>query len=95
MRHIMTSLMEEKEKIAYIIGSLLVFVGAYAGRDLTDMSELIEGSAILALFLSIFIVLVYTNRRGIGEWHDKYNSCTLTSARAPNHRATSVTALTT
>ena len=89
----MTSLMEEKEKIAYIIGSILVIVGAYAGRDLTDMNELIEGSAILALFVSVFIVLVYTNRRGIGEWHGKYNSCTLTSARALNHRATSVTAL--
>lgn len=74
--------MHKREKIAYIIGSLLVIVGAYAGRDLRNMDEFIEGSAIVALFLSIFIVFVYTNRRGIGEWHGKYNCYKLSPAIA-------------
>jgi hypothetical protein len=43
--------------------------GAYAGRDLTNMNELIEGSAIVALFVCIFIFFVYINKRGIGDWH--------------------------
>ena len=63
-----------KEKIAYLIGSLIVIIGAYAGRDLTNMNELLEGSAMVALFLCIFIVFVYMNRRGIGDWHRKYDS---------------------
>lgn len=67
--------MELKEKIAYIIGSLIVIYGAYAGRDLTNLNEFIEGSALLVLFFSIFIVLIYMNKRGIGDWHRKYNDC--------------------
>ena len=74
MRHIIISLMNLKEKIVYIIGFLIVIVGAYAGRDLTNANELIEGSAMVALFVCMFIVLVYMNRRGIGDWHRKYNS---------------------
>jgi len=61
--------MELKEKIAYIIGSIIVIYGAYAGRDLTNMNELIEGSAMVALFICIFIVFVYINKRGVGDWH--------------------------
>jgi hypothetical protein len=66
--------MELKEKIAYILGSLIVLYWAYAGRDLTNIDEFIEGSASLAFFLSIFIVFIYINRRGIGDWHRKYNT---------------------
>jgi len=61
--------MELKEKIAYILGSVIMIYGAYAGRDLTNMNELIEGSAIVALFVCIFIFFVYINKRGIGDWH--------------------------
>ena len=64
--------MQLKEKVAYIIGSIIVIYGAYAGKDLTDMTELIEGTAFLAFFLSIFIIFYYRNRRGIGDWHSKY-----------------------
>ncbi|MDH5686034.1 MAG: hypothetical protein OEY73_05845 [Hadesarchaea archaeon] len=66
--------MNLKEKIAYLIGFLVVIIGAYAGRDLTNWDELIEGSAMVALFVCIFIVFFYMNRRGIGDWHRKYNS---------------------
>jgi hypothetical protein len=65
--------MKLSEKIFYVIGSLIVVYGAYAGRDLTNLNELIEGSAWVALFLSIFIVLVYINKTGVGDWHRKYN----------------------
>jgi len=61
--------MELKEKIAYILGSIIMIYGAYAGRDLTNMNELFEGSAIVALFICIFIFFVYINKRGIGDWH--------------------------
>jgi|GEM_PF-3307902 len=61
--------MELKEKIAYIIGSIIVIYGAYAGRDLTNMNELIKGSAMVTLFICIFIVFVYINKRGVGDWH--------------------------
>jgi Na+/proline symporter len=65
--------MNLKEKTVYVIGSIVVIYGAFAGRDLTNLSELIEGSAMVALIVSIFIVFVYINRRGIGDWHPKYN----------------------
>ena len=64
--------MQLKEKVAYIIGSIIVIYGAYAGKDLTDMTELIEGTVFLAFFLSVFIIFYYMNRRGIGDWHRKY-----------------------
>ena len=65
--------MNLKERIFYIAGSIILIVGAYAGRDLTNMNELIEGSAMVALFVCIFIVLFYMNKRGIGDYHQKYN----------------------
>jgi len=61
--------MELKEKIAYILGFIIMIYGAYAGRNLTNMNELFEGSAIVALFICIFIFFVYINKRGIGDWH--------------------------
>jgi len=42
--------MQLKEKVTYIIGSIIVIYGAYAGKDLTDMTELIEGTVFLAFF---------------------------------------------
>jgi len=64
--------MQLKEKVAYIIGIIIVIYGAYAGKDLTDMTELIEGTVFLVFFLSVFIVFYYMNARGIGDWHRKY-----------------------
>jgi hypothetical protein len=66
-------MMELKEKIAYIFGSIIIIYGAYAGKDLTNANELIEGSAMVAFFVFVFIVFVYLNKRGIGDWHRKYN----------------------
>ena len=65
--------MNIKEKLLYLIGLLIVVYGAYAGRDMTNLNELLEGSAMLLLFVCIFIVFFYINKRGIGEWHRKYN----------------------
>jgi len=61
--------MELKEKVAYILGSIILIYWAYAGRDLTNMNELIEGSAMIAGFICIFIVFVYMNKTGKGDWH--------------------------
>lgn len=65
--------MNLREKALYIVGSLIVIYGAYAGRDLTNFNELVEGSAMVALFVCLFIVFVYMNKRGIGDWHRKYD----------------------
>jgi hypothetical protein len=65
--------MNLRERVLYIVGSLIVIYGAYAGRDLTNFNELVEGSAIVALFVCLFIVFVYMNKRGIGDWHSKYD----------------------
>jgi len=63
---------ELKEKIAYIIGLIIVVYGACAGKDLTNMNELIEATGFLMLFASIFIVFFYIKARGKGDWHSKY-----------------------
>jgi hypothetical protein len=44
------------EKIVYLVGIILVLYAAYARRDLTNVNELIEGTAFLFLVLSIFII---------------------------------------
>ena len=61
--------MQLKEKVAYIIGIIIVIYGAFAGKDLTNMSDIIEGVVFLAFFLSVFIVFYYINARGKGDWH--------------------------
>lgn len=66
--------MNLKEKILYVIGSIIVIYGAFAGRDLSNKNELLEGSAMLVIFVCIFIVFFYMNRRGIGDWHRKYDN---------------------
>jgi len=65
--------MNLRERVLYLVGSLIVIYGAYAGRDLTNFNELVEGSAMVALFVCLFIVFVYMNKRGIGDWHRKYD----------------------
>ncbi|MBD3172533.1 hypothetical protein GF326_08680 [Candidatus Bathyarchaeota archaeon] len=61
--------MQFKEKVAYVVGMIIVVYGAFAGKDLSDMSDVIEGVVFLAFFLSIFIVFFYINSRGKGDWH--------------------------
>jgi hypothetical protein len=61
--------MQLKEKVAYIVGTIIILFGAFAGKDLTNMSEIIEGVVFLAFFLSIFIVFYYINARGKGDWN--------------------------
>jgi len=61
--------MQLKEKVAYILGTIIVIYGAFAGKDLTNMPEIFEGVVFLMFFLSIFIVFYYINARGKGDWH--------------------------
>jgi hypothetical protein len=63
---------ELKEKVAYIIGLIIVVYAAFAGKDLTNMNELFEATGFLMLFTSVFIVFFYINARGKGDWHSKY-----------------------
>ncbi|RLI00558.1 hypothetical protein DRO31_08515 [Candidatus Bathyarchaeota archaeon] len=60
--------MQLKEKAAYILGTIIVIYGAFAGKDLTNMPEIFEGVVFLMFFLSIFIVFYYINARGKGDW---------------------------
>ncbi len=62
-------MMQLKEKAAYILGTIIVIYGAFAGKDLTNMPEIFEGVVFLMFFLSIFIVFYYINARGKGDWH--------------------------
>ena len=62
-------MMQLKEKAAYILGTIIVIYGAFAGKDLTNMPEIFEGVVFLIFFLSIFIVFYYINARGKGDWH--------------------------
>jgi len=61
-------MMQLKEKAAYILGTIIVIYGAFAGKDLTNMPEIFEGVVFLMFFLSIFIVFYYINARGKGDW---------------------------
>lgn len=57
------------EKIVYIVGIIIVFYAAFAGKDLTNVNELIAGSAFIFLVLTIYIVFRYMNRSGKADWH--------------------------
>ena len=57
------------EKIVYLIGIIIVVYAAFVGKDLTNVNELIEGSAFIFLVLTIYIVFRYMNRRGKADWH--------------------------
>ena len=54
--------MNNKEKIAYVIGSLIVLYSAFAGRDFSNTSEVLEGILMVAMFLR------YMNKRSIPDF---------------------------
>ena len=60
--------MNNKEKIAYVIGSLIVLYSAFAGRDFSNTSEVLEGILMVAMFLSLYLVLRYMNKRSIPDF---------------------------
>ena len=51
------------EIIAYILGTIIILYGSYAGRDLTNWNEIIEGTGMIVLFIGIFLIFVYMKRR--------------------------------
>ena len=61
-------MMKRKEKIAYILGTLIIVYGAFVGRDFSNSSDVLEGVLMVALFVGIFLVFFYINKTGIGDW---------------------------
>ena len=61
--------MKLQEIIAYTLGTIIILYGSYAGRDLTNWNEIIEGTGMIVLFIGIFLIFVYMKRRGfVGDW---------------------------
>ena len=60
--------MNRREQAAYIIGSLIILYGAFAGRDFSNTSDVLEGVLMVAFFIGIFFVFFYINRRSFGDW---------------------------
>jgi Na+/pantothenate symporter len=63
--------MKVKEKIAYIFGVLIIIIGAFGGRDLSNMDDVFEGVVMIMFFVSIYLMFLYVNKRGVGDW-DRY-----------------------
>ena len=63
--------MKNKEKIAYILGLIVIIIGAFGGRDLSNMDDIFEGTVMIMFFVSVFLVFLYMNKRGVGDW-DRY-----------------------
>jgi Na+/pantothenate symporter len=63
--------MKIKKKIAYIFGFIVIIIGAFGGRDLSNMDDVFEGVAMIMFFVSIYLMFLYMNKRGVGDW-DRY-----------------------
>ncbi len=57
-----------KEKIAYALGLIILLVGAFAGRDFSDSSDVLDGVLMVALFVGFFLVITYLNKQTFGDW---------------------------
>ena len=60
--------MNRKELLAYILGFIIVFYGAFAGRDFSDSADILEGVGMVALFLGLFLIFFYINKHNWGDW---------------------------
>jgi hypothetical protein len=60
--------MNRKEQVAYGLGFIIVFIGAFSGRDFSNSNDVLEGVLMVALFLGVFLVLRYMNRRNLGDF---------------------------
>ena len=76
--------MRLKEKIAYALGFVIVIYGAFVGRDFTNFDDVMEGVLMILLFIGLFLVFVYINKRGFGDWnpyqvkeHQIIDACTI------------------
>lgn len=63
--------MKFKEKIAYILGFIVIIIGAFGGKDLSNMNDVFEGAVMIMFFVSIYLMVLYVNKRGVGDW-DRY-----------------------
>ncbi len=63
--------MKIKEIIAYIFGVLVVIIGAFGGKDLSNMDDVFEGVVMIMFFVSVYLMFLYMNKRGVGDW-DRY-----------------------
>ncbi len=63
--------MKVKEKIAYILGFIVIIIGAFGGRDLSNIDDVLEGLVMIMFFVSVYLVFLYMNKRGVGDW-DRY-----------------------
>jgi len=63
--------MKIKEKIAYILGFIVIVIGALGGKDLSNMDDVFEGVVMIMFFVSIYLMFLYMNKRGVGDW-DRY-----------------------
>ena len=61
--------MKIKEMIAYIFGLVIILYGAFGGKNLSSMDDIIEGIALLFFFISVYVVYLYMNKRGVGDWN--------------------------
>ena len=61
-------MLKNREKIAYIIGIIIILYGAFASRDFSNPSDILEGVLMIAFFIGIFLVFVYINKHGFGFW---------------------------
>ena len=63
--------MKVKEKVAYILGFIVIMIGAFGGRDLSNIDDVLEGVVMIMFLVSVYLVFLYMNKRGVGDW-DRY-----------------------
>jgi Na+/pantothenate symporter len=61
--------MKIKEIIAYIFGVLVIIIGAFGGRDLSNIDDVLEGVVMIMFFVSVYLMFLYMNKRGVGDWN--------------------------
>lgn len=61
--------MKIKEIIAYIFGVIVIIIGAFGGKDFSNMDDVFEGVVMIIFFISIYLMFLYMNKRGVGDWN--------------------------
>jgi len=63
--------MKIKEMIAYVIGIIVILVGAFGGKDLSNVDNIVEGMALIMLIASIYLMFLYMNKNRVGDWNQR------------------------
>ena len=61
--------MKIKEIIAYIFGVIVIIIGAFGGKDFSNIDDMFEGVVMIIFFISIYLMFLYMNKRGVGDWN--------------------------